>query len=141
MQFHEIFVFFHLDYVFNFVTGWTIIGPYLIGFIPRFVMLLLSFISDYTTYQICILYKANFNQCLTTLASSYVMLIYSTRTFSNSIEMVRKKYFNEKIMCIFKSFKICNNKFSGAGLNIILYGWTLFEKNFRNSISSCNGSW
>merc|ERR1712045_872596 len=76
-----------LDYVFNFVTGWTIIGPYLIGFIPRFVMLLLSFISDYTTYQICILYKANFNQCLTTLASSYVMLIYSTRTFSNSIEL------------------------------------------------------
>ena len=89
VQFHEFFVFFHLDYVFNFVTGWTIIGPYLIGFIPRFVMLLLSFISDYTTYQICILYKANFNQCLTTLASSYVMLIYSTRTFSNSIEMVR----------------------------------------------------
>ena len=64
-------------------------------------MLLLSFISDYTTYQICILYKANFNQCLTTLASSYVMLIYSTRTFSNSIEMVRKKYFNEKIMRLF----------------------------------------
>ena len=96
-----IFFFSHLDYVFNFVTGWTIIGPYLIGFIPRFVMLLLSFISDYTTYQICILYKANFNQCLTTLASSYVMLIYSTRTFSNSIEMVRKNFLMIKIMCTF----------------------------------------
>ena len=77
-----------LDYVFNFITGWTLIGPYIIGLIPRLVMLFLSFISDYATYQICILYKANFNQCLTTLASSYVILIYSTRTFSNSIEMV-----------------------------------------------------
>ena len=77
-----------LDYIFNFITGWTLIGPYIIGLVPRLVMLFLSFISDYATYQICILYKANFNQCLTTLASSYVMLIYSTRTFSNSIEMV-----------------------------------------------------
>ena len=82
------------------MTGWTIIGPYLIGFIPRFVMLLLSFISDYTTYQICILFKANFNQCLTTLASSYVMLIYSTRTFSNSIEMVSIFFLNDK--CVYK---------------------------------------
>lgn len=78
-----------LDYVFHFVTGWTMIGPYLVSLVPRLVMLGLSFISDFTVYQICILYKHSFNQCLTTLASSYVMLIYSTRTFSNSIELVR----------------------------------------------------
>ena len=76
------------DYIFNFITGWTIIGPYVVGLIPRIVMLLLSFISDYAVYQISILYKASFNQSLTTLASSYVMLIYSTRSFSNSVEMV-----------------------------------------------------
>ena len=76
-----------LDYIFNFFTGWTLIGPYIIKLIPRLVMLSLSFISDYTVYQICNLYKHSYNQCLTTLASSYVMLVYSTRTFSNSLEM------------------------------------------------------
>ena len=76
-----------LDYVFNFITGWTLIGPYIVKLLPRLVMLALSFISDYTIYQICVLYKHSFNQCLTTLASSYVMLVYSTRTFSNSVEM------------------------------------------------------
>ena len=35
----------------------------------------------------CRLYKHSYNQCLTTLASSYVMLIYATRTFSNSVEL------------------------------------------------------
>ena len=53
----------------------------LVNVLPRMVMLALSFISDYTVYQICVLYKHSYNQCLTTLASSYVMLIYSTRTF------------------------------------------------------------
>ena len=80
------------DYIFNFITGWTIIGPYVVGLVPRIVMLFLSFISDYAVYQISILYKASFNQSLTTLASSYVMLIYSTRSFSNSVEMVRNYY-------------------------------------------------
>ena len=75
------------DYVLNFATGWTLIGPYLVKLVPRLVMLALSFISDYTVYQICVLYKHSYNQCLTTLASSYVMLVFSTRTFSNSIEM------------------------------------------------------
>ena len=81
------------DYVFNFITGWTIIGPYVVGLIPRLVMLILSFISDYAVYQISILYKASFNQSLTTLASSYVMLIYSTRSFSNSVEMVSSTFY------------------------------------------------
>lgn len=76
------------DYVVNFTTGWSIIGPYMVNLVPRLVMLALSFISDFTVYQICILYKHSYNQCLTTLGSSYVMLIYSTRTFSNSIELV-----------------------------------------------------
>ena len=103
-----------VDYIFNFITGWTLIGPYIIGLVPRLVMLFLSFISDYATYQICILYKANFNQCLTTLASSYVMLIYSTRTFSNSIEMViidlnseLLRYRGRNMLIFFRVFIFC----------------------------------
>ena len=51
-------------------------------------MFCLSLTVDFTVYQICKLYKHSYNQCLTTLASSYIMLIYSTRTFSNSVELV-----------------------------------------------------
>jgi phosphatidylinositol glycan class Z len=57
------------------------IGPYVLQLVPRLIMLLLSFSVDFTVYQICKLYKHSYNQCLTTLASSYIMLIYSTRTF------------------------------------------------------------
>merc|ERR1719309_219468 len=68
--------------------GINFIGPYVIHLIPRIIMLIMSFSVDFMIYQICKLYKHSFNQCLTTLASSYVMLIYSTRTFSNSLELV-----------------------------------------------------
>ena len=34
------------------------------------------------------MYKHSFNQCLTTLASSYIMLVYATRTFSNTLELL-----------------------------------------------------
>ena len=78
------------DFVVYTVTGWNVISSYTINLVPRLIMLALSFISDYAVFQICHLYQHSFNQCLTTLASSYVMLIYSTRTFSNSLEMVRK---------------------------------------------------
>merc|ERR1719400_2518305 len=64
------------------------IGPYIVQLVPRLIMLLLSFTVDACVYQICKLYKHSYNQCLTTLASSYVMIVYSTRTFSNTLELV-----------------------------------------------------
>jgi len=64
------------------------IGPYIVQLVPRLIMLALSFTVDACVYQICRLYKHNYNQCLTTLASSYVMIVYSTRTFSNTLELV-----------------------------------------------------
>ena len=59
--------------------GINIVGPLLVDLLPRLVLLVLSFSVDFMVYQICVLYKHNFNQCLTTLASSYIMIIYSTR--------------------------------------------------------------
>ena len=67
--------------------GWNMIGPFLLQLIPRLVMLVLSLSVDFTVYQVCKLYRHSYNQCLTTLASSWVMLVYSTRTFSNSVEL------------------------------------------------------
>ena len=69
------------------LQGWNIIGPFLLQLIPRLMMLMLSLTVDFSVYQVCKLYRHSYNQCLTTLASSWVMLIYSTRTFSNSVEL------------------------------------------------------
>ncbi len=73
----------------HFLPGLTLISSYTVLLAPRLVMLFLSFTVDYCVYQICVLYQHNFNRCLTTLASSYVMLVYSTRTLTNSLELVR----------------------------------------------------
>ena len=67
--------------------GINILGPYIIQLVPRIIMLIMSFSVDFMIYQICKLYKHSYNQCLTTLASSYIMLVYSTRTFSNTLEL------------------------------------------------------
>jgi len=77
-----------LDYLVYLFTGFSIIGPYIVLILPRIIMLVLSFTVDYCVYKVCSLYRHSYNQCLTTLASSYVMLIYATRTFSNTIELV-----------------------------------------------------
>ena len=66
-------------------------------------MLVLSFSVDYCVYKICVLYKHSYNRCLTTLASSYVMLVYSTRTLTNTLEMV-KMYVFQLLFC--SSFEI-----------------------------------
>jgi len=77
-----------LNYLLHFYTGINVITPYLLHLIPKVILLLLSFSIDFTVYQICKLYKHDYNKCLTTLSSSYIMLVYSTRTFSNTLEML-----------------------------------------------------
>uniref|UniRef100_A0A146LIZ0 Mannosyltransferase n=1 Tax=Lygus hesperus TaxID=30085 RepID=A0A146LIZ0_LYGHE len=63
------------------------ITPYSLIVVPRVVCCLLSFITDISLYKICFLYGQNYRCRLITLASSFVMLIYGSRTFSNTIEM------------------------------------------------------
>lgn len=72
----------------HYYTGWRVISSYWTLVLPRLVMVALSFVVDYTVYQICLLHKHSYNKCLTTLASSYVMLIFGSRTFSNTLEMI-----------------------------------------------------
>lgn len=54
---------------------------------PRLIMCALSFVNDWSLYQICKSYGLKSDIRLLTLASSFVMLVFGTRTFSNSIEM------------------------------------------------------
>lgn len=54
---------------------------------PRTVMCALSFVNDWSLYQICVSYGLRYDVRLLALASSFVTLVFGTRTFSNSIEM------------------------------------------------------
>ncbi|XP_067008941.2 GPI mannosyltransferase 4 [Anabrus simplex] len=73
------------------VTEWFDINiqtPYTLLVTPRLAACLLSFVADYSLYRICCAYGQNYRTRLITLASSYVVLVYGTRTFSNMMEMV-----------------------------------------------------
>jgi phosphatidylinositol glycan class Z len=79
-----------LKYVAPFISFWFNISlrtPYMLLVLPRLFACLLSFVSDYSLYRICCLYSQNYRARLLTLASSYITLVYGTRTFSNTTEM------------------------------------------------------
>ncbi|XP_055537840.1 GPI mannosyltransferase 4 [Wyeomyia smithii] len=67
--------------------GINLRGSYVTLVFPRFLMVALSFVNDWSLQKICTAYGLQSQFRLLTLASSYVMLVYSTRTFTNSIEM------------------------------------------------------
>lgn len=60
---------------------------YVLLVFPRLIMCALSFVNDWSLYQICVSYGLRYDVRLLALASSFVMLVFGTRTFSNSIEM------------------------------------------------------
>lgn len=70
----------------------NIVTPYTLLIIPRLACCLLSFVTDLCVYRICLIYGQNYRARLMTLASSYVMLVYGTRTFSNSVEMTLSSF-------------------------------------------------
>lgn len=50
-------------------------------------MCLFSFVNDWSLYRICLAYGLRYDIRLLALASSFVMIVFGTRTFSNTIEM------------------------------------------------------
>ncbi|XP_064077296.1 GPI mannosyltransferase 4-like [Macrobrachium nipponense] len=65
-----------------------LLTPQVLLVAPRVFMTLLSFIADYCIYRIaCMCYLRPWS-CVEIFASSYVMLVYGTRTFSNTIELI-----------------------------------------------------
>ncbi|XP_033334365.1 phosphatidylinositol glycan anchor biosynthesis class Z [Megalopta genalis] len=72
----------------RFYFGMSLKIPYFLVLLPRLLMCGLSFVSDYCLYKICYMYGQNYKIRLIAYASSYVMLIYATRTLSNTVELV-----------------------------------------------------
>ncbi|XP_023302292.2 GPI mannosyltransferase 4 [Lucilia cuprina] len=54
---------------------------------PRLIYCLLSFVNDWSLYRVCCLYSLRYEIRLLALGSSWVMLVFGTHTFSNTIEM------------------------------------------------------
>lgn len=67
--------------------GFNIINSYTLIVFPRLIMCILSLFNDWSLLKICRIYGLRHEIRLLALGSSYVMLVYSTRTFSNSVEM------------------------------------------------------
>lgn len=60
---------------------------YVLLIVPRICMCALSFINDYSLYRICFSYGLRKEIRLIAMASSYVILVFGTRTFTNTFEM------------------------------------------------------
>lgn len=84
---------------------------------PRIFMTLCSVVIDFSMLKIAEYCGLDESSVLLTFASSYVTLVYLTRTFSNSIETI---LFSLLIFCVVKSIKsqhILNDKFLIASNN------------------------
>lgn len=71
----------------RYFIGIEICTPYMIFILPRLIMCAISFVNDWSLYRTCKLYGLRHDIRLLALASSFVMIVFATHTFSNSIEM------------------------------------------------------
>lgn len=88
-----------LKWVSTFTSFWLgidLVTPYILLVVPRLVTCGLSLISDFCLWYMCYMYGQNYAARLTVFASSYVMLVFATRTFSNTVEMV----FFSMLLCL-----------------------------------------
>ncbi|XP_037950228.1 GPI mannosyltransferase 4-like [Teleopsis dalmanni] len=69
-------------------THIKLLHSYIYLVFPRLIMCCLSFINDWSLYHVCRLYGLRCEIRLLALGSSWVMLVFGTRTFSNTIEMM-----------------------------------------------------
>uniref|UniRef100_A0A1A9X306 Mannosyltransferase n=1 Tax=Glossina brevipalpis TaxID=37001 RepID=A0A1A9X306_9MUSC len=74
----------YIKYYFNKDILWSY--TYLV--FPRLIYCLLSYLIDWSLYKVCRLYGLKYEIRLLTLGSSWVMLVFGTHTFSNTIEMI-----------------------------------------------------
>jgi phosphatidylinositol glycan class Z len=77
-----------MDYFTKEYLKFSMITPYLLVVGPRLLMCMLSFLVDFTLYKTCVNNNEKYKTKLVILSSSYVMIVYSTRTFSNTMELV-----------------------------------------------------
>lgn len=85
--------------------GINLISSYTILIFPRLCMCLLSFVCDYSLFRMCRVYGLRHEIRLLVLGSSYVMLVFGTRTFSNSLEMILTSF----LLCLVAECMLLSN--------------------------------
>lgn len=85
---------------------------YLLLVLPRLLICLLSFFQDICIYKICISTNLNYKPCLIFFSSSYVTLVYLTRTFSNSLESLYFAVLMFLLSQFLKNLKLFNKDMS-----------------------------
>ncbi|XP_013789266.1 GPI mannosyltransferase 4-like [Limulus polyphemus] len=70
-----------LSDIFSFVPS-----GYVMVVLPRLIITLFSLLHDWWLYKLCCMYRKDYVSCLTLFCSSYVCLVFYTRTFSNTVE-------------------------------------------------------
>lgn len=76
------------DMFLSYYLGLNLFKSYFILVFPRLLMCGLSFLVDWSLYKICSANSEKYKSRLLILSTSYVMLVYATRTFSNTIELI-----------------------------------------------------
>lgn len=66
----------------------SIISPYTLVLYPRLIMCALSFLVDYSIFRICVNNNEKYKARLLILATSYVTIVFGTRTFTNTFELI-----------------------------------------------------
>lgn len=81
-----LFLDYNLQFYFN--LNLSLRTPYWLLVVPRLYQCVLSFAIDFSLYKICKINCEKFQNKLLLLASSYVIQVYGTHTFSNTVEMI-----------------------------------------------------
>ncbi|KAF5279809.1 hypothetical protein FQA39_LY18231 [Lamprigera yunnana] len=66
----------------------SLMSSYFIIVFPRLVICCLSFLVDWSLHRVCLANSERSKSRCLILASSYIMIVYATRTFSNTIELI-----------------------------------------------------
>lgn len=77
----------NLSEIIKIYTDVTILGHYALLVVPRLSMCLLSFTSDVCLFKICYHFCQNYKERLIMFSSSFVCLVFMTRTFTNTLEI------------------------------------------------------
>ncbi|XP_055926111.1 GPI mannosyltransferase 4-like isoform X2 [Argiope bruennichi] len=119
----------------------TSLFPYILLVMPRIIMCFLSFLNDYLIYKIYVLMKKDHKIPLLLFSSSYVTIVYLTRTFSNSLEVL---FFSHVIFILCKFLFIQKNyensdenKYTACLKLSFLFGVTLAAGIFNRPTFVC----
>lgn len=80
-----------LKWISAFTSFWLdldLLSPYVLLVLPRLATACLSLICDFSLWHMCHTYGQNYTARLMIFGSSYAVLVFGSRTFSNTTEMI-----------------------------------------------------